>query len=33
MNTLIIVFLYRQSIDRNLNILLTVNINSIKEIV
>ena len=32
-NTFIIVFPYRQSIDRNLNILLMVSINPIKEIV
>ena len=33
MNTLLIVLPYRQSIDRNLNILLMVNINPIKKIV
>ena len=31
MNTFVIVFPYRQSIDRNLNILIMVNINLIKE--
>ena len=33
MNTFMIVFPYRQIIDRNLNILLMVNINPIKKIV
>ena len=32
-NTFIVVFPYRESINRNSNILLMVNINPIKEIV